>query len=67
MCMPTGTYLGNEDEDTDEQVASAVIKTVAHGCNVIDTARNYRQARPPAPMCSSFSGAGPFPHMQILA
>ncbi len=41
--MPSaGTYLGNEDDEIDEEVVSAIVKSVAHGCNVIDTARNYR-------------------------
>jgi len=40
-----GTYLGNYDADTDEQYRRAVIRAVESGCNVIDTAINYRLQR----------------------
>jgi len=40
-----GLYLGSEDAATDEQVVSALLKSVARGWNVIDTARNYRRGR----------------------
>jgi aryl-alcohol dehydrogenase-like predicted oxidoreductase len=39
-----GTYMGADDDDTDEQVVSATLLSVARGVNVIDTARNYRCA-----------------------
>ena len=35
--MGTGTYLGDPDARTDEAVTTAVIYSVAHGWNVIDT------------------------------
>jgi aryl-alcohol dehydrogenase-like predicted oxidoreductase len=40
-----GTYLGNYDDATDRQYHQAVMRTVESGCNVIDTAINYRLQR----------------------
>ncbi len=40
-----GTYLGNHDDATDEQYREAVVAAVESGCNVIDTAINYRCQR----------------------
>eukprot|EP00798_Chlamydomonas_sp_ICE-L_P031592 gene31592-6786_t len=40
-----GTYLGPEDCKTDELVTTAVMYSVSHGWNVIDTASNYRKGR----------------------
>ena len=40
-----GTYLGNHDDDTDEQYREAIVAAVASGCNVVDTAINYRCQR----------------------
>jgi aryl-alcohol dehydrogenase-like predicted oxidoreductase len=40
-----GTYLGEPDEDTDSNYADAVVRAVQLGCNVIDTAANYRFQR----------------------
>jgi aryl-alcohol dehydrogenase-like predicted oxidoreductase len=40
-----GTYLGNHDETTDSQYHQAVVCAVQSGCNVIDTAINYRCQR----------------------
>ena len=40
-----GTYLGNYDADTDRQYHEAVIRAVESGCNVIDSAINYRLQR----------------------
>ncbi|MFQ5743074.1 MAG: aldo/keto reductase [Acidobacteriota bacterium] len=40
-----GTYLGKNDEATDNSYANAVRRTLALGCNVIDTAINYRCQR----------------------
>ena len=40
-----GTYLGNNDDATDEQYRQAVVRAVESGCNVIDTAINYRCQR----------------------
>jgi len=40
-----GTYLGNADGPTDANYASAVVRAVQLGCNVIDTAANYRFQR----------------------
>jgi len=40
-----GTYLGNHDEATDEQYRQAIVRAVESGCNVIDTAINYRCQR----------------------
>lgn len=40
-----GTYLGNHDETTDAQYREAVVRAVESGCNVIDSAINYRCQR----------------------
>src|SRR5215203_5526189 len=40
-----GTYLGNPDETTDSNYASAVVRAVQLGTNVIDSAANYRFQR----------------------
>lgn len=40
-----GTYLGNWDEETDENYKTAIVEFVGSGGNVIDTAANYRFQR----------------------
>jgi aryl-alcohol dehydrogenase-like predicted oxidoreductase len=40
-----GTYLGNHDAETDRLYQEAVVRAVESGCNVIDTAINYRFQR----------------------
>jgi aryl-alcohol dehydrogenase-like predicted oxidoreductase len=40
-----GTYLGDYDATTDELYRQAVVRSVDLGCNVIDTAANYRFQR----------------------
>ena len=40
-----GTYLGNADEQTDALYAAAMTRAVEMGCNVLDTAINYRHQR----------------------
>jgi aryl-alcohol dehydrogenase-like predicted oxidoreductase len=40
-----GTYLGNYDDETDRLYRDAVVHAVESGCNVIDTAINYRHQR----------------------
>lgn len=40
-----GTYLGEADEDTDAQYAAALARALECGCNVFDTAINYRHQR----------------------
>ena len=40
-----GTYLGDADEATDVRYANAVVRAVQLGCNVIDSAANYRFQR----------------------
>eukprot|EP00877_Chromochloris_zofingiensis_P007465 jgi/Chrzof1/2972/Cz12g06160.t1 len=40
-----GTYLGEADDLTDEQTLCALLFTITHGWNVIDTASNYRNGR----------------------
>lgn len=40
-----GTYLGKEDDRTDELYLDAITGAVEQGCNVIDTAINYRGMR----------------------
>jgi aryl-alcohol dehydrogenase-like predicted oxidoreductase len=40
-----GTYLGNWDDVTDERYADSITRAVELGCNLIDTAANYRFQR----------------------
>lgn len=40
-----GTYLGDYDSVTDSRYVDAVVRAVELGCNVIDTAANYRFQR----------------------
>ena len=40
-----GTYLGNADTATDVNYTNAVVRAVQLGCNVIDSAANYRFQR----------------------
>lgn len=40
-----GTYLGKADETTDASYLDALLQAVLSGCNVIDTAINYRCQR----------------------
>jgi aryl-alcohol dehydrogenase-like predicted oxidoreductase len=40
-----GTYLGDPDDTTDRLYREAVIRAVELGCNVVDTAINYRFQR----------------------
>ena len=40
-----GSYLGPHDERTDEAYRAAVRRAVQMGCNVFDTAANYRFQR----------------------
>ena len=40
-----GTYLGEADEATDEAYVESVLEALARGCNVFDTAINYRHQR----------------------
>jgi len=40
-----GTYLGNHDDATDELYREAISRALQVGCNVIDTAINYRCQR----------------------
>ena len=40
-----GTYLGNHDAGTDAQYRDSVVRAVELGCNVVDSAINYRCQR----------------------
>jgi len=40
-----GTYLGNYDDATDQQYHQAIVRAVESGCNVLDSAINYRLQR----------------------
>ena len=56
-----GTYLGESDDATDARYAEAVESALAHGCNVFDTAINYRCQRSERALGRSFAallGAG---------
>ena len=48
LCMSTiglGTYLGHWDERTDRMYQESVRRAIELGCNVIDSAINYRFQR----------------------
>lgn len=40
-----GTYLGNMDQQSDQNYEDAIFKALGSGCNLIDTAINYRFMR----------------------
>ena len=40
-----GTYLGRNDQTTDDLYRRAAVRSVETGCNVLDTAINYRCQR----------------------
>jgi len=40
-----GTYLGHADDQTDQLYREAIVEALRLGCNVIDTAINYRNQR----------------------
>jgi aryl-alcohol dehydrogenase-like predicted oxidoreductase len=40
-----GTYLGNHDNETDQLYRQAIVRAIESGCNVIDSAINYRCQR----------------------
>jgi len=40
-----GTYLGNHDAETDQLYHDAIVRALESGCNVIDSAINYRFQR----------------------
>ena len=40
-----GTYLGNYDDETDKLYRDATVRAVECGCNVVDSAINYRLQR----------------------
>lgn len=40
-----GTYLGNFDDATDRQYCDAIVQAVQAGCNLVDSAINYRCQR----------------------
>jgi aryl-alcohol dehydrogenase-like predicted oxidoreductase len=40
-----GTYLGKTDDTADQAYVDAVVEAVSSGCNVLDTAINYRHQR----------------------
>jgi len=40
-----GTYLGDEDDQTDRGYGQAIVDAVNSGCNLLDTAINYRAQR----------------------
>ncbi len=50
-----GSYLGNADERTDEAYRSAVKRAAELGCNVFDTAANYRFQRSERSFGQAFS------------
>ena len=43
--LGTGTFLGDEDDKTDEAVENAIIRSVGDGWNAIDAAAIYRHGR----------------------
>ena len=40
-----GTYLGDPTDAVDERYEAAIVEALEHGCNVVDTAINYRNQR----------------------
>ena len=52
-----GTYLGHYDDRTDEAYRSAIRRALELGCNVIDTASNYRFQRSERAVGSSINDA----------
>ncbi|MDQ3009691.1 MAG: aldo/keto reductase [Acidobacteriota bacterium] len=50
-----GSYLGNADERTDEAYRASVKRAAALGCNVFDTAANYRFQRSERSFGEAFS------------
>jgi hypothetical protein len=52
-----GTYLGNYDDATDQEYHQAAVRAVESGCNVIDSAINYRLQRSELPSTRA-QGAG---------
>src|SRR5262245_20151607 len=50
-----GSYLGEPDEPTDEAYRNAVRRAVELGCNVFDTAANYRFQRSERSFGDAFS------------
>src|SRR5437899_8990231 len=40
-----GTYLGEEDDETDRRYGAAIVDAANLGCNLFDTAINYRAQR----------------------
>jgi len=51
-----GTYLGHHDERTDDSYRAAIRRAVELGCNVFDTAANYRFQRSERTIGDSISG-----------
>jgi len=51
-----GTYLGHHDERTDDSYHAAIIRAVELGCNVFDTAANYRFQRSERTIGDSLAG-----------
>ena len=48
LCLSSiglGTYLGNYDDATDQEYHQAIVTAVGAGCNVVDSAINYRLQR----------------------
>lgn len=52
-----GTYLGGADEATDEAYVEAVLEALRQGCNVFDTAINYRHQRSERALGEAFERA----------
>jgi len=52
-----GTYLGHYDDRTDEAYRSAIRKALELGCNVVDTASNYRFQRSERAVGTSINAA----------
>jgi aryl-alcohol dehydrogenase-like predicted oxidoreductase len=63
-----GTYLGNHDEETDRLYREAVVHAVQSGCNVVDTAINYRCQRSERAIGAALKdlGARGFPRDEIV-
>jgi aryl-alcohol dehydrogenase-like predicted oxidoreductase len=54
-----GTYLGEPDQATDAAYTDAIVSTVENGCNVIDSAINYRFQRSERAVGAALKGLFP--------
>ncbi|TMB45194.1 MAG: aldo/keto reductase, partial [Deltaproteobacteria bacterium] len=64
-----GTYLGEEDDETDRRYGAALVDAANLGCNLFDTAINYRAQRSERVLGQALAALvreGGFPREQIV-